>query len=415
MQTVLILIALAAFAYVLAHYVVERLQARFLVTSGAEYLILGLLIGPHIEFGEALSAQTLESLHPVMTLVIGGVGLLFGLQANFKALLLRQDGASTLAFTEFIVTTAAVGAGTYLLLQSPQLGGFDTHQAGSGAWVLATSAAVASAGAMDLVRRRFRAKGPLTELLVGTMRAAELLAIVGFGVAFCVFHESDPLHEGWDYANWVVVTLVVGVGLGFIFRAFIGDHPDDEDHIFLAILGIIVFASGAAYYLKLSPLLVNLVLGTVLANIARCADQILDAMERLHRPVSIMLLVLAGALWNPIPATGLVIVAAYVLLRFSAKLLGGWVGALSVDGAPRDVGRGLLGHGDVAVAMVVSYQIVFDGPVVDIVFTAVLASVVLSELTSARQLKGLLIDGGDIQRDDGGTRPPDAVPAAEGA
>lgn len=414
MPTVLILIALAAFAYILAHFVVERLQARFLVTSGAEYLILGLLIGPHLEIGQALTAETLESLHPVMTLVIGGVGLLFGLQANFRALLLRQDGASTLAFTEFIVTVAAVGAGSWLLLRTLPAA-YGVQEAGAGAWVMATSAAVASSGAMDLVRRRFHARGPLTELLLGTMRAAELLAIVAFGIAFCVFHEADPLHEGWDYANWLVVTLVVGVGLGFLFRAFIGDHPDDEDHIFLAILGIIVFASGAAYYLKLSPLLVNLVLGMVLANIARCADRILDVMERLHRPVGIMLLVLAGALWNPIPLDGLLVVALYVLLRFSAKLLGGWVGSLQLQQVPRDVGRGLLGHGDVAVAMVVSYQIVFDGPVVDIVFTAVLASVVLSELTSARQLKGLLIDGGDIQRDDRGSPPDDVLTAPEGA
>lgn len=411
MQTVLFLIALAAFAYVLAHFVVERLQARFLVTSGMEYVILGLLIGPVMPWGTAITEETLVSLHPMMSLVIGGVGLLFGLQANFRALVTRDDEASYMALVEFLATGAAVGLGAYVLLQTPFVGGFSSTEAAAGAWVLAASATVSSANAMELVRRRFGAEGPLTQLLEGTMRAAELLAIAAFGIFFCVYHAPDPAHSDWTYANWLLVTVGLGVGLGVLFRLFIGDGAEDEDHIFLAVLGIIVFASGAAYYLQLSPLLVNLVLGTTLANVARCADVILAAMERQHRTVSLMLLVLAGALWRPIPLSGLVVVAAYLLLRFAAKLLGGWVGATSGQGRmPRDIGRGLLGQGDVAIAMAVSYRVVFEGPVIDIVFTSVLVSVVLSELTSARQLKGVLIDGGDIKREG----PPAAPPAMQG-
>ncbi len=411
MQTVLILIALATFAYVLAHTVVEHLQARFLVTSGVEYLVVGLLIGPHMAWGSALSADTLLDLQPIMTLVIGGVGLLLGLRANFRSLLFRDDGASHLAATVFIASIAAVGVGSWLLLRAPLTGAFGTDDAMAGAWVLAASAAVTSPAALNLVQRRFNAGGRLTGMLEGAMHAGQLLGIVGFGVVFCVFHGTAPGHEGWDYANWLLVTVVVGGGLGLLFRAFIGDDADDADHVFLAMLGIIVFASGAAYYLELSPMLVNLVLGMVLANIARCADDILDAMERLRRPVGLMLLVLAGALWQPIPWAGVVVVVAYVLLRLSAQLLGGWAAAASIDAAPRDIGRGLLSQGEVAVAMVVSYRIVFEGPVVNIVFTAVLVSVVLSELTSARQLKALLIDGGDIQRDDPGTRGDSRLPA----
>lgn len=404
MQTVLILIALATFAYVLAHYVVEHLQARFLVTGGVEYLVLGLLIGPHMAWGSALSAKTLEDLQPIMTLVIGGVGLLLGLRANFRSLLFRDDGASHLAATVFLASITAVGAGAWLLLRAPLLGSFEPPDVMAGAWVLAASAAVTSPAALDLVQRRFNAHGRLTTMLEGAMSAGQLLGIVGFGVVFCVFHDPVPGYEGWDYANWLLITVVVGGGLGLLFRAFIGDDADDPDHVFLAMLGIIVFASGAAYTLELSPMLVNLVLGMVLANIARCADDILDAMERLRRPVGLMLLVLAGALWQPIPWTGWIVAATYVLLRLTAQLLGGWAASVSLDGVPRDIGRGLLSQGEVAVAMVVSYRIVFEGPVVDIVFTAVLVGVVFSELTSARQLKALLIDGGDIQRDDPGTR-----------
>jgi len=407
LQTVLFLIALAALAYVLAHLVVERLQARFLVAGGAEYLVLGFLLGPVMPWGAAIGQHTLDSLHPVMSLVIGGVGLLMGLQANFRALLLREDDATQLSITTFIATAGTVGLGCYSLLHAGLLGGHPGPEAAAGAWVLAASASVSSAGAMVLVQRRYGASGSLTELLRGTVQSSELLSIAAFGVVFCVYHAPDPAHLSWTYANWLLVTVGLGVGLGILFRWFIGDEYGKPEHVFLAVLGIIVFASGAAHYLDLSPLLVNLILGMTLANISRVAGDVEVAMARMHRPVSIMLLVLAGALWRPIPLTGLVVVAAYLLLRFSSKMLGGWAGAASgTHTLPRDLGRGLLGQGDVAVAMVLSYRIVFPGPVVDIVFTAVLSSVLLSELTSARQLRALLIDSGDIGRDEPGSGVP---------
>jgi len=413
LQTVLLVIAIAGIAYVLAHYVVERLQARILMSSGVEYLILGLLLGPFMPWDGPIDEPTLRSLYPVMSLVIGALGLLTGLRANFRALLIRQDEAGQLAMTVFVFAGSAVGLGSWALLSTPVLGSYTGEQAMAGAAVLGASATVSSAGALALVQRLFKAEGALTRLLDGTMRAAELLAIMAFGTVFCVFHASDPEHADWTYANWLLVTLGLGVGLGALFRLFIGDRFGDDDQVFLAVLGIIVFASGAAYYLQLSPLLVTLILGMTLANVARCADLILATMERQQRTLSLMLLVMAGAMWRPIESSGWIVVLAYLLMRFGAKLLGGWAASASApQGVPRDVGRGLLGHGNVAVAMAASFRLAFDGPVVDIAFTAILCSVVLSELSSARQLKGLLLDSGDIQPE--GLKPAaDDPPAAD--
>ncbi len=412
MHTVLIVIAIAAAAYVLAHFVVERLQDRILMSTGVEYLVLGLLLGPAMPGGGVVDAATVQTLHPIVSLVIGALGLLAGLRANFRALLTRQDDAGQLALTVFLVCGLAVGLGSYALLHSGTFGRFSSAEAMAGAAVLGASATVSSPGALALVRRRFRASGPLTELLDGGVRATELLAILAFGVIFCVFHAPDGAHEQWTWANWLVVTLGLGMGLGLLFRLFIGDRVDDEDQVFLAVLGIMVFASGAAYYLRLSPLLVNLMLGMTLANVARCSELILAVMERQQRTLSLMLLVMAGALWRPIEGLGWLLVLAYLLLRFGAKLVGGWAVAHNAQGPiPRDVGRGLLGHGNVAVAMAASYRLVFQGPVVDIAFSAILLSVVVSELSSARQLKGLLLDGGEILADGGPGLP---APRAEG-
>ena len=93
-----------------------------------------------------------------------------------------------------------------------------------------------------------------------------------------------------------------------------------------------------------------------------------------------------------------VLALLYVSVRSFGKLAGGWLAALSIGpGVRRDLGRGLLGHGEVAVAMALNLRLVYDGAFVDWVFTAVLVSMVVNEFWSARLLKGFLIDAGDIQ------------------
>jgi Kef-type K+ transport system membrane component KefB len=191
--------------------------------------------------------------------------------------------------------------------------------------------------------------------------------------------------------------VLLGVVMGVVFHFFLGDE-DDENHLFLAFTGIIVFASGAAWYLQLSPLLVSLVLGMVRGNTSRHARRVLPVILRTHKPMVLLLLIFAGALWTPVHWPAFVLALLYISVRILGKLTGGWLAALSIGPAVRrDLGRGLLGHGEVAVAMALNLRLVYQGPYVDWVFTAVLVSMVVNELWSARLLKGFLIDAGDIK------------------
>ena len=46
MTTTLAVLVAAAFAWLIAHFVADWIQERFLVTSGSEYMLLGVLLGP---------------------------------------------------------------------------------------------------------------------------------------------------------------------------------------------------------------------------------------------------------------------------------------------------------------------------------------------------------------------------------
>ncbi len=233
---------------------------------------------------------------------------------------------------------------------------------------------------------------------------SDLLAIAVFGLLFCVFHTGPTaIERPVSPTEWAVITMGLGLGLGGTFTLLLGDdhHPNSR---FLALVGLIAFASGAAFFLHLSLLLVNLVLGAVLVNLVRREWDLGKTLETTHKPMTLILLVFAGALWTPPEALGhsLGLAGAVVDLRVLSKLVGGWLGAV---GTPLrgDVARGLLAQGEVAVAMAISLRLVYEGPAVDTAYTAILASVVLSEFAAPHLLKGLLVDAGEIRHEPGAT------------
>jgi hypothetical protein len=112
-----------------------------------------------------------------------------------------------------------------------------------------------------------------------------------------------------------------------------------------------------------------------------------------------VLLLFAGALWRPVPVVpGLAVVGGFVALRLLGKVLGSVAGTF---GTPLriDLFRGLMAQGNAAVAMAVSFRIVYDGRWADLAYTAVLVGVVLSELVSPRLVRGLLVDSGELGQD----------------
>ncbi|MGB5283652.1 MAG: hypothetical protein WBN29_04025, partial [Polyangiales bacterium] len=94
----------------------------------------------------------------------------------------------------------------------------------------------------------------------------------------------------------------------------------------------------------------------------------------------------------------LVALAGFLAARTGAKwiasLIAGWGTTLR-----KDLFRGLLAHGDVTLAMAVSFRLVYEGPAANIAYSVVLGSVIVNDLIAPRLLRGLLVDEGEIQRE----------------
>ncbi len=394
--TVVLLVLVIGVAYVLAHNVVERLQHRFLVVSGVEYILLGVLLGPI--FPAIGAFDDLTGLLPIIALAAGWVGLLRGTDFNFASLQALDPATWRIVFLHHVLPGAVVGFGAYYLFESGFVVQTTSRESALCAAALACFAATDSAEPFDLLASRYEIGGRIAPLLRNGTRLGDILVILAFGLIFCVFHENAPQATDYPASLWAWVTVLLGTTLGFLFSLFLAGDESDNSR-FLALVGIIAFASGGAYFLELSPLAVNLCMGFVLVNSARGGHLVHSTLESTERPMTIVLLIFAGALWTPtalIPT--LISLSAFVAARTGAKwiasVIAGWGTTLR-----KDLFRGLLAHGNVTLAMAVSFRLVYSGPAVDLAYSVILGSIILNDLLAPRLLRGLLVDEGDLQRE----------------
>lgn len=406
MLTILELIAILVVGYLSAHYLIGKLQSRYFFISGVEYIILGVLVGPRVT--GVMTREIVAQLIPVMSLALGSIGLIAGLQLRFRDLFEVRGEYYRVSFLEMLLTFLLVGGAFGLVFWRWMAGGLTGGEkvmaVVPAALVLATAAAVSAQTGIRGVEEHFRARGRLSDLLQFAGWFDSLLGIVLFGLLFCLFHTGAtngirPLTR----TEWVAVSIGIGIVLGILFYLLLGREQDSQD-LRLALIGIVILSSGTAYYLNLSPLFINLVLGVMLANTSRIRVRLLEILQTLEHPLYVVLLVFAGAAcelnfghrWFVVAS----LAAGYVLLRSAGKYLGGWLAWKTSDEPPgfaRNVGGGLLLQGGVAVAMLINYQQVYQNRFTNLVAICVLVSVVLNEFLSPKLTGNLLARANEIE------------------
>ncbi len=417
---VVVLLLLVGAAYLLAHFVVGRLQKTLLVVSGVEYIVLGVLLGPVVP--EIHAFDDLAELLPIIALAAGWMGLVRGMELQLGKLGESSGGSLRLAIGDDVVAGLATWLGTYALFTSGILGVVPHSEAAVCAGVLGCIAATGSTDPIDVLKQRYEIDGPIVPMLRRSARLGDAVALFVFGLLFCIYHEADTEAAAvLSPTEWAVVAVLIGGILGLLFRYFVGEGGN-ENAKFLTLVGIITFASGAAWFLSLSPLLINLVLGFVLVNTAPAGEGLRETLDRTEKPMSLVLLLFAGALWQPplpvriaferaggsleaawtfVSAIAWWIIIPLVLfsaLRLIGKLVGSRLAAWGRSYRP-DLWRGLLGHGHVTVAMAISFRLVYEGLIVDVTYTVIVLAVVVHDLVAPRMLRALLVDAGDLKKE----------------
>jgi hypothetical protein len=384
--------------YLAAHVAFDWLGKRFLIVSGAEYLVLGILLGPQVS--GILGASVVDRLAPILTLAIGWIGIIVGTQFELKKLILAPARDFRIGFFESALTFVVVGG---LEFAAIHFGGIasDVNALVTSAGMAAVAVASSDAG-VTLVANVVGMSGRMVDQLRLSTMLNSLVAIALFGLLLCMVHAPAPASRPLTTTEWAVVSISIGALGGMLFHVFLGETPD-RDRLFVALVGGIVMVSGAATYLALSPLLPALCFGIVLVNTTSSPDALVSTLTKVERPFYFVLLIFGGAAWQPIHQEWILPVLLFLVARPAAKI-GGARMAARANGALPDFGGNwglaLLGQGRIPLVIGLSYLRQEHLPARDAVFTVAVVSVLLTEFLSARTTRSVL--GGHSEMRAGG-------------
>lgn len=407
MNVTLLLVALVVFAFFVGH-VLNRYVSKYIALSGAEYLLVGALIGPHVP-PRLVTTDSLDKLVPLMSLLLGLTGFLVGLRVRRAFASFRYAVVGTLGSLGVFVCVAGACATLAVALRidvdTPVLlnrelfawkgWAIDLRLTSGQAWVglaLAAAAPVAATGLLGTVGETLGARSPTFALLKTAAEVGQLFAIVAIGIVLAAARGASgaffQVVGGW---GWLGGAFGLGLVCGGCFMLFIGSEKSTS-RIFLATVGTVIFASGVGTALGVSPLFVNLAAGLTVALASRHGDTLRRELSRLQHPIFVLLLILTGAFWTPTSGLGWLFPLVYVAVRLvSVRLLYRWLALVLPNVHRPRVGLGLVAQGTLAVAVAVDFALQVPEHA-SLVLTTVLVGTLLSDVSAGGVVRRLLVD-----------------------
>ncbi len=380
------------------------LGRRGIDTTGLEALLVGVALGPlgALQPGGQANASfqaLVDPLGGLISLALGGLGLRAGLALHLDALRARPRQSVRITNGLAWTTAATVGAAIYATLWWL---GWPPQDATLTAALLGSIAVLTAPRAVEAVVAARGTRGPLSALAAHVARYTEAFAVVLAGLVMVALHRGDATLGGRTLvaAEWGLVTVAAGVGLGLVFTWFLGRRAHTEDAIAVTLLGLVLMASGLALALNTSALFVALLAGATLANTSPSLRALEDTVARLDRPLGTLVIFFAALVWRWPSQTLWWLVVVFVLARLLGRWLGGAIASLAGGEHPAPgarLGTALSGMGPLAVALGVNaWQVYGDrGEVAEVVLTCAIVGGLASALPGRWLLGNLLADAGE--------------------
>jgi Kef-type K+ transport system membrane component KefB len=204
------------------------------------------------------------------------------------------------------------------------------------------------------------------------------------------------LNGGWHVGGALLLGLALGVPSAFLTGRIKAGEPT-----LIEALGVVLLCAGMALWLDVSFLLASMVMGAVVANLARHHDRPFHAIGGIEWPFMILFFVFAGmslelrSLMN----IGLIGVA-YIFLRIAGRLLSAWCCGLFRWVEPqisRWMGMALMPQAGVAMGMGLLAAERFP-ELKDIILTVVIGTTVFFELVGPVFTRTALSRVGEINK-----------------
>ena len=399
---------------ILAGLLMTRLAKPLGLPSVTAYLVAGVLIGPFclgrlgIEGLGFTSMAEVERLSLVSDVALGFIA--FSIGNEFRLSQLRQTGkqATVIGIVQALSATVLVDLALLVFhLLFPQL--LNVEQA----ITLGAIATATAPAATLMVVRQYKAKGPLTDLLLPIVALDDAVGLVVFAVSFGI---AKAMHVGsFDLVSILVnpiVEIVLSLGLGALLGTILTKieklFNSNTNRLNMTIAFVFLTVSLAKLEFQIGPvtvgfssLLVCMMLGTMFCNLCPLSDELMEKADRWTSPLFALFFVLSGAELELDVFANLMIVLLgllYVVARSAGKYLGAYCSARAL-GCSRSVyhnlGITLLPQAGVALGMCVTAREL--GEAGELICNITLFAILIYELVGPMLTKQALQRAGDIQ------------------
>ena len=410
MQT-LLLVAVA----LLAGLMMTRLFVKLHLPDVTAYLVTGVIIGPCVlgrlgipGLGFA-TFEEVDSLSLINDVALGFIA--FAIGHEFRLSALRQTGRQATIIGILQALTATLLVDLALIGLHLCLPGLMTLPE---AITLGAIAAATAPAATLMVVRQYKAKGPVTDVLLPVVALDDAVGLVVFAISFGAAQAMqngnarllalliEPLGE-------VVLSLLLGAAAGMILtlleRLFHSHRNRNALIVGIVILAVAIsqltFQVGS-FSFGFSSLLVCMMLGTVFCNYCPLSEDLMLQADRWSGPALTLFFVLSGAaLQFDVFANGTVLLigVVYIVARSLGKYLGARFSS-RLAGSPAAVqkwlGITLLPQAGVALGMcATAYRVLGEQGL--LIRNIILFSVLVYELIGPSLTKMALTKAGDIQ------------------
>ena len=392
----------------------SRLAKLCKLPAVTAYLITGILIGPfclgHLGI-EGIGFQSLaqvEGLDLFSNVALGFIA--FAIGNEFRLSSLQQTGkqAVIIGIVQALAATVLVDA---VLIGACFV--FSDKITMPAAITLGAIAAATAPAATLMVVRQYKAKGPLTDLLLPIVALDDAVGLVVFAVSFGI---AKALASGTVDLVSILVnplieiagSLLLGALMGYLLTFTERFFKSRSKRLSLSIAFVILAVALSMLTVRIgaveigfSALLTCMMLGTVFCNLCDFSEELMDRCDRWTGPLFVLFFVISGAeLDLSVLTDGTVVLIGilYILARSLGKYIGAFGGA-KATGCSKTIqkylGITLLPQAGVALGMTLTAQ-ELGGAEAQLIRNIVLFSVLIYELIGPMLTKMSLIKAGDV-------------------
>jgi len=393
----------------------SRLAKIVKLPAVTAYLVAGVLVGPFVIGrlnipGIGITHGQLAILGFISDLALGFIA--FAMGNEFRLAQLKKIGkqATVIGILQAVITTIVVDIALivlhFIIPDKLPL---------SVAIVLAAVATATAPAATLMVVKQYKAKGPVTDVLLPVVALDDAVGLVVFAISFGV---AKSLSAGSvDVLSVVLEPLlevILSLGLGFImgvlftlcekyFHSRSKRMAVSVTFVMMTVALSCIKIQIGSIHIGFSSLLACMMLGTVFCNMCEVSEELMDRADRWTAPILVLFFVISGAELDLSVFSDIAVVIigiVYIASRSTGKYFGANLSARLTKSDPNIIkylGITLLPQAGVALGMAIKAMEL--GPEGAIVRNITLFAVLIYELVGPYLTKVALTKAGDIKEE----------------